>query len=159
MNPKNLPSKIAPRSHALAQHTVYHLIVSHRTCYVLHTALYVHLNVSAKPRRIRMTHLRTGKLKGRAGASVSLYPLGLIGHRRRPRPKREPTGVYQPMDRSTLHPKKVCGLHHGSRRYGERGVVRHRVRRVYSPCSVKSARGRRRPEGRAFFLFRCQGVE
>ncbi|TGZ32026.1 hypothetical protein DBV15_03783 [Temnothorax longispinosus] len=72
-----------------------------------------------------MTHLRRSNYKvnkrtNRGARKCLFYSLGIIERRRRSGPKREPTGVCQPMDRSILHPKEVCGLHHGNGRYGER---------------------------------------
>jgi len=51
------------------------------------------------------------------------------------------------MDRSILHPKEVCGLHHENGRYGEREREREReaarlgVKRAYSLYPVKLYRG------------------
>ena len=51
---------------------------------------------------------------------------------------RKRTDVCQPMDRSILHPKEVCGLYYGSGRNGEREIARPR-RRDYSPCTVTAS--------------------
>lgn len=54
--------KVTPRSRT-GTTQVYHLIVSRiRTCYIpAHRSAYVHLKVSARPHRIRITHLRITK--------------------------------------------------------------------------------------------------
>jgi hypothetical protein len=112
--------------------SVYHLIVSrHRTCWyfrALQPGVYrAHSNALAKPRsRIRMTHLRTVKLRRCAGTSVSDL-LSRRSHRTSFHRLEKRTDRCLPMDRSTLHPKEVCsGPSHGSGRYRERERERER---------------------------------
>lgn len=66
---------------------------------------------------------------------------------RRPSPFRKRTDVCQPMDRSTLHPKEVCGLRYGSGRNGERETANRSKERLQSVPRNSRAKG-----GRTFLI-------
>lgn len=69
-------------------------------------------------------------------------------------PFRKRTDVCQPMDRSTLHPKEVCGLCYGSGRNGERERETARPKeRLQSVPGNWEAKG-----GRTFLILLCLDV-